>query len=476
MGHAARGFFLRAQVQRECPAGSPRTWLSFTLRDRQTVFEARLSTSERTPADQVVILGGGLTGISAALHLRKPWLLFEREPVLGGLAVTRERDGYRFDRTGHWLHLRDAGMKKLVAETLPGQMTEVTRKARIFSHGVTTLYPFQANLHGLPPDIVKECLLGVVQAKLQPAGDEPRNFEDYCLRHFGAGISKHFMIPYNERLWGVSPREITAAWCSRFVPLPSLEQVVAGAVGASTESLGYNASFVYPKQGGIQTFARALAGRLDSGRVKTSATLESVDYLRREATVAGERLRYSALISTLPLPELLKRMPGLPKDIEEQASRLRCTTLRYLDLATRSKPPADWHWAYVPEKKYPFYRVGIYSNAVPSMAPPGTASLYVELVDRGPVSASVIGDAARGLAAMGAIASPGDVLFADPRVIDYAYVVFDDHYYGATSAIFKFLESHAIYSRGRYGSWIYNAMEDSLIAGREVAQVIDATA
>jgi protoporphyrinogen oxidase len=120
--------------------------------------------------------------------------------------------------------------------------------------------------------------------------------------------------------------------------------------------------------------------------------------------------------------------------------------------------------------------VGIYSNAVPSMAPPGAASLYVELVDRGPVGESVVRAAAQGLAAMGAIASPDDVLFADPREIDYAYVVFDDNYYGATSAIFKFLEAHAIYSRGRYGSWIYNAMEDSLIAGREVAKAIDANA
>jgi protoporphyrinogen oxidase len=434
-----------------------------------------LSTPARHSADKVIILGGGLTGISTALHLRKPWRLFEREPVLGGLAVTRERDGYRFDRTGHWLHLRDAGMKKLVAETLPDQMVEVTRKARIFSHGATTLYPFQANLFGLPPEVVRECLLGVMQAKLQPAGSEPRNFEEYCLRHFGAGISKHFMIPYNERLWGVSPREITADWCSRFVPLPSLEQVVGGAVGANGEALGYNASFVYPKQGGIQTFAAALAARLDRSRVTTSAALDAVDFQRQEVTVSGERMPYSALVSTLPLPELLKRMAGLPKDIEEHATRLRCTTLRYLDLATRSKPPADWHWAYVPEKQYPFYRVGIYSNAVPSMAPPGAASLYVELVDRGPVGEAVVRAAAQGLAAMGAIASPDDVLFADPREIDYAYVVFDDHYYGATSAIFNFLEAHAIYSRGRYGSWIYNAMEDSLIAGREVAKAIDAT-
>jgi protoporphyrinogen oxidase len=435
--------------------------------------------SSQTPstasAANVVILGGGLTGISTAIHLKKPWVLFEREREMGGLAVTREKNGYYFDRTGHWLHLRDPGMKNLVSQLLPGQMVQVERKARIFSHGATTLYPFQANLFGLPPDVVKECLLGVIEARLAPAGSpDPKNFEEYCLRHFGAGISKHFMIPYNERLWGVSPREITAAWCSRFVPLPNLEQVVAGAVGANAGALGYNATFSYPKRGGIQTFAQALAGRLDSARVRTSASLEQVDYQKREVLVAGERVRYSELVSTLPLPELLRRMPGLPKVIEEHATRLRCTTLRYLDLATRTKPTADWHWVYVPEKRFPFYRVGIYSNAVESMAPTGGGSFYVELADRGPVNETAVRESAQGLAAMGAISSAADVVFADPREIDYAYVVFDEHYYSATSAIHAFLESNGIYSRGRYGSWIYNAMEDSMLAGREVAATIDA--
>jgi protoporphyrinogen oxidase len=129
---------------------------------------------------------------------------------------------------------------------------------------------------------------------------------------------------------------------------------------------------------------------------------------------------------------------------------------------------------YVPEKRYPFYRVGIYSNAVPAMAPPGGGSFYVELADRGPVTETAVRESVLGLAAMGAIASPEDVLFADARTIDYAYVVFDDNYYAATSAIFAFLDSHAIYSRGRYGAWTYNSMEDALIAGREVAAAIDA--
>ena len=439
-------------------------------------------------ARKTVILGGGLTGISAAVHLRSRWVLLEKEARLGGHARTDERDGYRFDKTGHWLHLRDPAVKQLVSEILPGQMQAVARKARIFSHGVLTRYPYQANLHGLPPEVIKDCLLGVIDARLaearrseqvqrgEGAAPEPTNFEEYCLRHFGAGISRHFMIPYNERLWGVSPREITADWCSRFVPLPDLDQVIAGAVGAGPPELGYNVSFLYPKQGGIETFTRALQTRmrLSEGQVHTATSPDVVDWERRRVVVGGESIPYRAVVATIPLPELLRRMPGLPPEIEAAAARLRCTTLRYLNVATRAAPSADWHWIYVPERRYPFYRVGIFTNAMASMAPPGGASLYVELADRAPVSDAAARDVLLALTEAGAISSPDDVVFAEPKEIQYAYVVFDHHYYASTTAIFRFLEAHDIYPRGRYGAWTYNAMEDCVIAGREVAGVIDA--
>jgi protoporphyrinogen oxidase len=436
----------------------------------------------------VVILGGGLTGISTAVHLRAPWVLFERDERLGGHARTDEREGYKFDKTGHWLHLRDPGVKQLVDELLPGQMTPIARRARIFSHGALTRFPFQANLHGLPPEVVKECLLGVVEAKVATARaegggnvggapHEPKNFEEYCLRHFGAGISKHFMIPYNEKLWGVPPREITAAWCSRFVPLPNLEQIVAGAVGAGPPEMGYNVSFLYPKAGGIEIFTRALQTRMgaisESGRVHTRTSPDEIDWRRRAVVVGGERVPYRALVASIPLPELLKRMTGLPPEIEAHATRLRCTTLRYLNVASRATPPADWHWIYVPERKYPFYRVNVFSSAMPTMAPPGGASICVEMADRGPIGDAAIRDSLAALTAAGALRSPEDVVFSERKEIQYAYVVFDDHYYAATRAIFAFLEENAIYPRGRYGAWTYNAMEDCVLAGREVAALID---
>jgi protoporphyrinogen oxidase len=164
----------------------------------------------------------------------------------------------------------------------------------------------------------------------------------------------------------------------------------------------------------------------------------------------------------------------LPPEIEAAAGRLRCTTLRYLNVATRGTPPADWHWIYVPERRYPFYRVGIFTNAMASMAPTGGASLYVELADRAPVTDASVRDTLTGLAEAGAIRGVDDVVFAEPKHIEYAYVVFDHHYYAATTEIFRFLEGHGIYPRGRYGSWTYNAMEDCVLAGREVAAQVDA--
>jgi protoporphyrinogen oxidase len=148
--------------------------------------------------------------------------------------------------------------------------------------------------------------------------------------------------------------------------------------------------------------------------------------------------------------------------------------VRYLNVATRRAPKVDFHWLYVPEERYPFYRVGIYSNAVPSMAPPGCGSLYVELSDRGPLPAvaDLMPSVNEALVAAGVLHSPQDVLFAELREVQYAYVVFDHHYYDALAQLMPFLESHGIFPRGRYGSWTYNSMEDCMMLGRDIAALL----
>jgi protoporphyrinogen oxidase len=427
-----------------------------------------MTRSSTTP---IAVLGAGLTGMSAAFHLdraRVPHRIFERRTQPGGHVITLEDSGYRFDLTGHLLHLRDPETRALALSWIGGDHLEIQRRSMIWSSGTYTRYPFQANTFGLPPQVAYECVHGFVKAHHEKDRPPPRSFEEFCLQHFGEGISRHFMIPYNTRLWGVHPSEITADWCSRFVPMPKLEDVIAGAVGMNDRELGYNVRFVYPRLG-IGELSKGLARAVP--QVELGRAPESIDWRRRELVFEDERVRYDALISSAPLSTLLRLCADLPGPVAEAASRLRCTHLYYLDVALNGPCRKPLHWVYVPEEKYPFYRVGCYSNFSAAMAPPGKACLYVELADRGePDLATLLPKVADGLVEMGLIDVPEAVRFARVRRIDHAYVIFDHHYFGALETIRPFLEAANIVSTGRYGGWNYSAMEDALHFGRDGAR------
>ena len=172
---------------------------------------------------------------------------------------------------------------------------------------------------------------GFLKAHFDPARTEPKDFEEFCLSHFGEGISRHFMIPYNCRLWGVHPNEITAAWCQRFVPLPKLEDVIAGAVGQSDRELGYNQSFVYPRLG-IGELPKAMARELPE--LELSRAPAAIDAGARRLDFAdGESVRWEALVSTAPLPTLVQLIGDAPPEVRAAAAKLRCNPLYYLDVA-----------------------------------------------------------------------------------------------------------------------------------------------
>jgi protoporphyrinogen oxidase len=447
------------------------------LTDTSNERENYQSPRSNDYAAPVVILGAGLAGLSAAYHVTgKPKMLVEREQEVGGHARSTRWNGYTFDVTGHWLHLRDPRVRVLTNQLFrPGDLVEIERKASVLSHGVLTPYPFQANLYGLPPDVVQECLVGFVEAReasVANNGVEPRNFEEYAIARFGKGITRHFFIPYNTKLWGLHPNCLTAAWVSRYIPEPKVHEVIGGAIGLRQEGLGYNPRFLYPREGGIDALPKALLRGIqnrENCELRTGVDVEEIEPFNKRVKLSGscDWIYYDTLISTIPLPELIRRIPTAPSHIQAFAKDLRCIKWRYLNVATRTHSPANYHWVYVPEERYPFFRVGVFSNATPSMAPPEGASLYVELTKRDGVLQ--ITEILQSLAEIGAITAPADVVHAEVREVKYAYVVFDDAYDESTKGIHQWLNCVGVLSCGRYGAWVYNSMEDSIIQGMEAA-------
>jgi protoporphyrinogen oxidase len=436
--------------------------------------------------DPVLILGGGLAGLSTAVFLQRPWLLVERETRVGGKTRTDVlHGGFHFDATGHWLHLRDKAMTALVTEEwLPDGFVTVSRRAAVFSRGVFTRFPYQVNTHGLPPEVVAENLLGFIDATLGEKGRalrerEPANFEEFILRSVGEGFAKNFMVPYNQKLWTVPPAELSAAWCGRFVPRPTLREVVDGALGLGGDQLGYNATFLYPKKGGIEALPRALAHAASGGRLLPGTTPLLLDWKGRTCTLStGETVRFSALVSTIELPQLVTLLgqgpSGVPEEVRAAAARLRSFTVTYVRVGVRGVNRQPWHWVYLPGPEFQTYRIGSPSAVYPALAPEGMSSFYVEYSHHGERSRAACEAAAvEDLANSQMVHARKDVLFAEAEEIPHAYVIYDEAYGPARKTVMDFLEAAHIRLAGRYGQWEYSSMEDALLSGQATARTLN---
>jgi protoporphyrinogen oxidase len=209
--------------------------------------------------------------------------------------------------------------------------------------------------------------------------------------------------------------------------------------------------------------------RTQAGELTVGASLEP-SARAADGGLEPETVPYELLISTMPLPALVALIADAPDAVRQAAKKLRATHLWYLDVALRRPARQPFHWIYVPEDLYPFYRVGCYSHFSPEMAPTGAACLYVELVSRRePVLAEVLPGVVDGLVSMGVLECAEDVLFARKRLLDPAYVIFDQHALPSLELVQGWLRSKRVLSIGRYGGWGYSSMADALRFGQDAA-------
>lgn len=429
----------------------------------------------------IVIVGAGLAGLSTAYHLSgMPYRLYEREQEVGGLCRSYQKDGFTFDYTGHLLHFRQPAIKELVERLLAGQLQKHSRKSFIYSHRTYTEYPFQVNTHGLPPEVVRECLMGFIATLTrQPSSIEPkeRSFKQWILDNLGEGMAKHFMVPFNEKLWQVSLDELTSDWVSWLVPKPELKDVINGALGIKDKAFGYNPSFLYPAANGIRVLPESFLPGIDG--VKNGVELVEVDTKRRRALFhdrqRGESREehFESLVSTIPVPELTRRCLDFPAHLKEAAQGLRWVSVYNVNLGVSREQVSDKHWLYFPEPEYPFYRVGFPMNFSPSLGRAGCSSMYVEMSHRPSerqTPEQLIARARAGMEQAGILRPDDEIVVADVKDLHYAYVYFDRHRARALPAILDELERRGIYSIGRYGRWEHTSMEDAIGQGRQLAE------
>jgi UDP-galactopyranose mutase len=420
-----------------------------------------------------LILGAGITGLSTGLHLKRDYLILEKEDRPGGLARSKKIGGYIFDFSAHLLHCKTRYFLTWLQKHLNGELQIHKRNAWVYSHGVYTKYPFQVNLYGLPKNVVKECIRGLLTIDEKSAQKE-KNFYRWCYKKFGSGIARHFFLPYNFKFWTLNPSYLTTEWVDGFIPQPEIEDILDGTFDYSRKEFGYHSKFFYPRTGGIEVFTKKLAEFCKDKII--NETVKELNLKERWViTEKGNKYLFENLISTIPLPELGKIILDGDKDWKKIFKKLRHTSVININLGVNRKEISKKDWIYFPESNLIFYRVGFPMNFAPHSTPRGKSSLYIDIsysqwkpLDKKVVLSQVITD----LVKVGILERNDELEVQDVNDIKYAYIIYDKNWHYARNKILSWLGRYRVYCGGRFGGWRYLSMEGCFLEGKNITQLI----
>ena len=189
----------------------------------------------------------------------------------------------------------------------------------------------------------------------------------------------------------------------------------------------------------------------------------------------GSSVSYHSLVSTIPLPDLIQICNRVPQNVRESASHLKSVYVATVHLGIDRARISDKHWIYFPQPDIPFYRVGFPSNFVDTVAPDGCSLLYADVslsLGKNPGDRELVDQVITCLTDLGLLRASDKILLERVVHIPHAYTIptrsLNDH----LRVINEFLEENKIYSRGRFGEWKYSSMEDAILDGKRIADLL----
>ena len=403
-----------------------------------------------------LIIGGGITGLSAASFLNKDddYLVLEGSNELGGYCKTTKRNGFVWDYSGHFFHFRNDEIKKYMMSEMACEVVTVNKITDINYKGHVIDFPFQYNVHQLPKEDFIECLRDMYYL-----GDQDnKSFKSFVNSTSGKAIADRFLIPYNEKLYACDLNKLDADAMGRFFPKPIKFEELMKKITVSNDYESYNGTFIYPVDGSYE-FIKSILKRVSSNKIQLNSKVIKIDSDKRIAYTDADEIHYDILINTMPFDKLLPMLNDKP------SKNLSSNKVAVFNLGFDKGTDIKTHWRYFPGKEV-FYRVGFYNNIL------GTdrLSLYVEVgakKDRTIIEKDLLNKVLTDLRDCGIV--------TDHKLVDHQFIIMNPAYVHITkesennykSFCDKF-NKKGIYSIGRYGSWTYCSIEDNIIQAKKL--------
>ena len=425
----------------------------------------------------IVILGTGMAGFGAAYRLHGEGItpvMYDKNSYHGGQTTSVRYDtGFVFDHGPHISFTKDLRIQELLAENVDQQYEAVQIALNNYWRGYWPRHPVQLHLHGLPEDTIVKAIEDFVAERQGP--ERPvNNYGDWLLSSFGRSFAELFPMQYTRKYHLTTADNMSIDWLGPRIYRPSLEEVLRGALSPSAPHIHYITHFRYPSHGGFVSY---LGKFVPLGHLKLNHALVSIDPGRRELRFSnGHVAQYDGLVSSIPLPDLVGMIQGVPPDVLDASRRLACSTCVLVNIGVDREDLSSAHMTYFYDDDICFTRLSFPHMLSANNVPTGAGSIQAEVYfseKYKPFAGSpedLIEPVINDLRRCGIVRDSDAILSRGAVLLRYANVIFDLDRAAALGTVHGYLDDLGIAYCGRYGDWGYMWTDESFKSGERAAE------
>ncbi len=413
-----------------------------------------------------IILGAGISGISASYHLNQKDIeniIFEKDDDWGGLCGNFEINGFRFDKAIHLSFTTNEYVKDLFSKS-----TEyITHKPLAYNYykGSWLKHPAQNNLEPLSLNEKIEIISDFMENPNQK--ENIKNYEEWLKAQYGNYFSEHFPIPYTRKYWTLEAKDLSTTWVGNRMYQPNIKEVLKGAFEKETPNTYYASEMRYPLKGGYKSFLNYMRKDCDIRLNKKVIEINIVNKIVYFEDNTSQK--YDDLISSIPLPEYKNLIKDMPIEVKNTCDKLKYTSIALVSIGLNKPNIPKYLWFYIYDEDILAARCYSPSIKSPDNVPNGCSSLQFEIyfskdkqlnLSNNELIEHIIEKSDK----MN-VFNKEDIIVKDCRVIEYGNVIFYHGMEDDRKIVLDYLEKLNIKTVGRFGKWEYLWSDQSLLSG-----------